>query len=183
MKWISPIDYKLVVTEDSHSYLHMKEGETGLPLPPHPGAFGVKRKNHIHEGVDLYCPEGTVVRSVNDGIVAGIATFTGENANSPWWEETYAALIHTDDGIVVYGEIEFPFLLIGSNIYQGDKIGKIKRVLKNDKGRPMSMLHFELYKKYPGAIHGHHPLVEWQVDKPQPENLLNPTQFLLESLS
>lgn len=179
MRWISPIDYKLIITRDSNSFQNMKENETGLPIFPHVGAFGVKRKYHIHEGVDLYCPEGTQVRAVNDGIVVGIVDFTGESVNSPWWEDTKAVLVKTLDGIVVYGEILPDYCLtLHQEIKQGDIIGYVKRVLKDDKGRPMSMLHLELYKDVSFSLHGHHPLIEWKVDECCPSILLDPTPFL-----
>ena len=183
MKWISQIDYKLVLTSDSNSFMTMKENETGLPISPHVGAFGVKRRNHIHEGIDLYCPEGTLVKSVNDGIVVGIVGFTGEAVKSPWWEDTQAVLVKSDDGVIVYGEILPVYLHLRQKLKQGDVVGLVKRVLKKDKGRPMSMLHLELYKERPGGSLGHHPLVEWCVDELQPDNLLDPTPFLKEIMS
>lgn len=184
MKWASPIDYKLIPTTDSYSFKYMKPGTTGLPLPSHLGAFGVKRRHHSHEGIDLYCDDGSYVKSVNNGIVLNIVSFTGASMDSPWWEDTMAVLVHTKDGIVVYGEITpATYLKKGQEIKQGDFIGNVKKVLKEDKGRPMSMLHLELHKcniKY----HAHciHPLVEWLPNDPQPENLLDPTSFLLEAL-
>ena len=154
----------------------MIEGITGLPLGDHPGAFGVKRKHHIHEGVDLYCPEGSVVQAVEEGVVVAVIPFTGTIASppSPWWHDTWAVLVEGPSGVVVYGEIASR-VMVGDPIVPGWSMGYVKQVLKEDKGRPMSMLHLELHK--PGTRDAY----EW-IDK-RPESLLDPTPFLLELCS
>jgi hypothetical protein len=60
-------------------------------------------------------------------------------------------------------------------IQKGELLGYVKRVLKKDKGRPTSMLHL--------ALHSHGVLSNgvWEIGSPQPEGLLNPTAFLLDS--
>lgn len=39
---------------------------------PHLGAFSARRKFHNHEGVDIYCDDGTLVRAVEDGEIVVI---------------------------------------------------------------------------------------------------------------
>jgi hypothetical protein len=53
-------------------------------------------------------------------------------------------------------------------------LGWVTPVLKKDKGKvpSTSMLHVELYTEYDGNW------VLWEVDTPQPNNLLNPTEIL-----
>lgn len=169
--WHSPIPYKLVPTSESESFKTMKDGETGIPTGSHPGAFGVKRKHHTHEGVDLYCPEGTQVYAVEAGYVVAIIAFTGAAVGSSWWHDTVAVLVEGESGVVVYGEIS-PVVTVGSMILKGCLIGNVKQVLTKDKGRPMSMLHLELHKK------GARDAPEWT--KRRPKTLLDPTRYLLE---
>lgn len=175
MSWHPPLPLRLIPTEIQDSFGTFGEGVTGLPLSPHPGAFGVQRKHHTHEGVDLYCSDGTPVSAVEDGIVVALLAFTGAQATppSPWWHDTQALLIEGSSGVVVYGEIE-PLLNIeiGAHVKAGQKLGWVKQVLKVNKGRPMSMLHLELHQ------HGTRDALEWE-DK-RPETLLDPTPYLLE---
>jgi murein DD-endopeptidase MepM/ murein hydrolase activator NlpD len=172
MSWCIPIPFRLVPTSDSMSFQHMAEGETGLPLTGHPGSFAHVRKHHTHEGVDLYCPEGTPVHAVETGYVVAIIAFTGAAVGSPWWHDTVAVLVEGESGVVVYGEI-IPRATVGSQVQAGDLIGNVKQVLTKDKGRPMSMLHLELHKK------GARDAPAWETQRP--DTLLDPTSFLLEA--
>lgn len=171
MSWKSPVPFKLVETNDSMSFRTMQAGETGLPLLPHPGAFSAERQHHVHEGIDFYCPEGTPVHAVEDGNVVHVMPFTGVAADCDWWEDTEAVLIEGGTGVVVYGEI-IPAVGTGAMVKAGDVIGHIKRVLKEDKGRPMSMLHLELHR------HGTRDVYEWKAPDTRPESLLDPTPYL-----
>ncbi len=175
MVWRTPINLELIPSDNSMSYKDMDAGQTALPLSPHVGAFGVTRKHHIHEGVDLYCPEGTDVFAVEDGTVVNIVPFTGAHAGSDWWHNTYAVLVEGKTGVVVYGEI-LTTCKTGQKISAGDLIGTVKQVLKIDKGRPMSMLHLELYD------HGVRDAVEWPVGLARQSGLKDPTPYLLESI-
>jgi murein DD-endopeptidase MepM/ murein hydrolase activator NlpD len=135
------------------------------------GQFGAIRKYDVHTGIDLYCDEGAEVFSIEDGIVISIEDFTGEKAGSPWWNDTKAVLIECYSGVVCYGEIE-PVVSYGQLIKAGQLIGKIKRVLRVDKGRPTSMLHLELYK------HGTTKTVWWRLGEEKPDELLSPITLL-----
>ncbi len=178
--WINPVPYRLYPTNDSESFKYIPEGYTGLPIHPHPGSFGFVRKNHTHEGVDLYCPEGTPVFAVEDGVVTRIIKFTGEHCEppSPWWHNTWSVMVDGASGIVNYGEI-VPTVKEGMTLRAGDIVGHVKQVLKNDKGRPVSMLHLELYRKgteEPSSLQ----CVEWTNDMDKPDNLLDPTPYLMD---
>lgn len=123
-----------------------------VPMAPHPGGFGTVRTHHVHEGVDLYAPVGTPVYAVEDGEVVAIETFTGPYAAppSPWWRETEAVLVQGKSGVVVYGEIRADqrwrnYWRAETHVQRGEFLGHILRVLQHDKGRPLSMLHLELY--------------------------------------
>ena len=145
-----------------------------VPILPHVGAFGVARKHNFHEGVDIYAAHGTVVFPVEKGEVVAILNFTGESVGSPWWEETQAILIEGETGVVCYGEIDpSTHLTVGSKVTSSTFIGTVKTVLKKDKGRPMSMLHLELY------THGIREWTAWDIEGYRPEHLLDPTPYLL----
>lgn len=144
-----------------------------IPEPPHPGGFAVVRKHHIHEGIDLYVPEGTPVWPVEPGRIVTIEPFTGPAAGSPWWHDTQCVMIEGASGVVCYGEITpNPVLKVGSEIGYGAIVGHVKQVLTKDKGRPMSMLHLELYE------HGVRHPVEWKPKADRPRGLLDPTPKL-----
>jgi murein DD-endopeptidase MepM/ murein hydrolase activator NlpD len=174
--WAVPVPARLVPTGDGESFRAMPPGATGLPLPPHPGAFGVGRRHHTHEGVDLYVPEGAAVTAVEAGAVVAVLAFTGAHCAppSPWWEDTWAVMVEGASGVVLYGEIDpAPGLRPGDRVARGDTLGAVTRVLRRDKGRPTCMLHLELYA--PGA----RTCVEWGPGEPRPTGLLDPTPLLL----
>lgn len=144
-----------------------------LPKPGDAGYFGTVRSFDIHTGIDLYCDNGDTVYAMEDGVVVGIECFTGENAGSPWWEDTWAILIEGKSGVIVYGEIVVDSdLQVGDTVTEGQQVGNVKKVLKKDKGvNPTSMLHLELME------HGCYTTQWWRPDKDQPQGLLNPIKL------
>jgi hypothetical protein len=183
--WKFPLRLKkLGPTSDSMSFKNIDiEKEVEIPVGEHVGAFGVLRRHDRHKGVDLYCPEKTPVYAVEDGLVVQLRPFTGEVAGCPWWKNTYAVSVVGASGVVVYGEIfecddiaKMCFYKTVTEIKAGDLIGYVQRVLKKDKGRPMSMLHIALHR------HGVLSNNTWEKDAKQPDGLLDPTPFLLESI-
>lgn len=139
------------------------------------GAFGTIRKYDIHSGIDLYCNPGDTVHAIECGTVVGIIDFTGEKAESPWWNDTRAVLVEGASGVFAYGEItEREGLKIGDDIECGDVIGQVVTVLKHDKGLPMTMLHIELYE------HKHRDVLWWKLGESKPDPLMDPTNILLE---
>lgn len=173
--WRNPLPLRLIPTDESESFRTMPEGSTGLPLRPHPGAFGFERLHHTHEGVDLYAPEGTQVTACEDGVVVAVLPFTGAHADSPWWHDTWAVLVEGHSGVIVYGEIT-PTAVLGQPVEAGEKIGTVTQVLKKDKGRPMSMLHLELYR------HGVREPKAWTKGGWHfwPDGIDDPTGYLLD---
>jgi hypothetical protein len=149
------------------------------PMPDVPvftdGAFGFARKHDIHTGVDLYCEPGATVYAIECGEVVDIMDFTGVNAESPWWNETRAVLVEGPSGVFVYGEIkEREGLKIGDNVECGDILGEVVTVLQKDKGKPMTMLHLELYE------HKFRDVVWWKHGHPKPDPLQDPTEILTD---
>ncbi len=143
-----------------------------LPSKSSQGWFGAERKFDIHTGIDLYCDEHKEVFCMEDGIVLKIIPFTGEKANSPWWNNTDAILIKGQSGIILYGEVS-SFVKKDDIVREGDLIGKVLRVLKNDKGLPTTMLHLELYEhEYEGEGE------VWELGKDKPKYLLDPIDLI-----
>ena len=167
---------RLVPTSDGGSFAAMPTGWTGLPVGDHPGAFGVPRRHHRHEGVDLYCPEGGRVTALEDGVVTAVAPFTGPVAGSPWWLDTSAVVVEGPSGAVLYGEL-YPGSAVrpGATLRRGDAVGAVARVLRRDKGRPTAMLHVELHA--PGTREA----VAWDLGSPRPPTLRDPTPLLMEA--
>lgn len=140
------------------------------------GRFAAIRKHDIHTGLDLYCKDGDEVRSIEDGIVINVCNFTGPKVGLPWWNDTDAILVKSESGVILYGELKTS-LKIGDIIKRGDIIGNIVRVLKKDKGRPMDMLHLELYEEsYNGGG------VIWNLGDEKPIQLKN-SEILIQKFS
>jgi len=174
MTWRKPLKLRLVETSDGESFKIFSKDTTGVPVGSHPGAFGVVRKHHVHEGVDLYAPVGTPVYAVESGAVVRVLPMTGPAAGSPWWFDTKAVMVEGRSGVVVYGEIS-PAVQEGRVIFAGDVVGHVIRVLRHDKGRPTSMLHLELHRM------GSRSCLDWNLPPAKPpEQLLDPTPHLLQ---
>jgi phosphopantothenoylcysteine decarboxylase len=177
LRWRFP----LATQADFIEYIDSKHCQmvpTGLESP---GAFGSVRKHDIHSGVDLYCNDGDWVRAVEDGEVVYVGYFTGQNAGSPWWNDTECVLIEGASGVVNYGEIATDSY-VGQNVKRGDVVGRVVPVLKEGKERldipnhSRSMLHVELYE------HGtREPIAKWEIGSLQPSHLLDPTELLRNS--
>jgi len=117
-----------------------------IPVANHYGAFLTKRKFDVHTGVDLACNDGSPVYAIEDGEIVVIRKFTGEHAGTPFWENTWAIDIEGMTGTICYGEVDpNPLLKVGDIARKGEKIGTVKRVLKEFKGKPMSMLHLAIH--------------------------------------
>ena len=141
-----------------------------------PGGFGYVRKHHVHEGVDIYVPEETPVFNMCGGTIAHIGRFTGPHVGSPWWNDTWCVMVDTPVGTFNYGEIRpNGKLSIGEPILPGSKIGTVLRVLRNDKGKPTSMLHLELYSRWCKQTM---PIHEWPLHAERPRGLGNVTPIL-----
>jgi murein DD-endopeptidase MepM/ murein hydrolase activator NlpD len=152
---------------------------TEIPMLPHPGAFGKQRKNHIHEGVDIYCEDGDIVYSMEEGVVLMIDAFTGKHAGSPWWADTWHVLVQHKNYVINYGEIiPSKSISLGSLVKEGDILGEVKSVLLKDKGRPRSMLHLEMY-----TLGTKSPIGQWGNNDIKPTNLLDPTNILQEYIT
>lgn len=134
--------------------------------------FGFKRKFDVHTGIDLHCQPSSEVFAIEDGVVLKIKPFTGTKADSPWWEDTDYLGVLSPSGYIVYGEIE-ALVKEGDKVKSGQLIGKVKRVLKKDKNKPMDMLHLEFYTKETDPV-------IWALDSLKPLELLNPWALIKE---
>jgi hypothetical protein len=154
----------------------IKDFDLSIPTSDLPGGFGCRRRFDVHTGIDLYCEDGTPVYAMTDGHVVSMLAFTGPGVGSPWWEDTDAVMVQGKDCVILYGEIHInQNLALGMRIHEGDLIGHVKRVLRNDKGLPMSMLHLEKYAS--GTTEA---VLAWPLEDHQPESLLDPYSLLKE---
>lgn len=149
-----------------------------LPSKDQPGSFGHIRKYDIHTGIDLYCSIGETVYAIEDGIISNYGPFTGIGAGSDWWENTDYICIKGKSGKILYGEIDInKHLLAKTNVKKGDVLGYVKKVLRVDKGKPMTMLHIELYnEQYAGTGE------TWELDQIKPKYLEDITVLLNKEL-
>jgi hypothetical protein len=144
--------------------------------PDAPGRFGAVRRHDVHTGIDLYTYSGMPVLAVEAGVVVAIEDFTGPKAGTPWWNDTQAILVEGDSGVVCYGELSpLKPIAVGRVVAAEECLGCVIPVLKKDKGRPRSMLHFELYA--PGTTE----TAVWSLEEERPSNLWDPTGSLLEA--
>lgn len=172
-------DKEIQINKSETKFLKNYSFVMEIPVLPHPGAFGKIRKNHIHEGIDLYCEENESIYAMEEGKVVSITPFTGEIAGSVWWNNTWSLMIEGKSGVINYGEIKVDELInVGQNIKEGQIIGKVLQVLKKDKGRPMNMLHLELYEK--GTLV---PVSQWNLEGEKPLGLKNPIKLLKNSIA
>ena len=140
-------------------------------IPPE-ASFGFKRKFDVHTGIDLYCAHQEPVYAIEDGLIMKIDWFTGEKAGSQWWNDTQYLGVLGKSGYIIYGEISIDGQLkVGDKISKGQLCGLVETVLKKDKGRPMNMLHLELYTEFIDD-----PLV-WKIDELKDSRLEDPIKL------
>ncbi|MCK9458488.1 MAG: hypothetical protein M0R80_02445 [Proteobacteria bacterium] len=171
----------------------------GIPINYHPGAFAFPRRQSNHTGVDLYTPRFyvsevhhhirsrencTIAHAVESGRVVATEHFTGEQDESPWWNNTDCLLVEGRSGVVCYGEIKPYTFSVGDIIVRGQPLGEVIPVLKEGKERPdipghsRAMLHIELYK------HGTKSASKsWKLGQPKHDYIADPTPFLCESIN
>ena len=171
-----PLSKQILLTVDANSFLGVDfRSHTEIPLGRHPGAFGVVRRHHVHEGVDLYACAGDEVLAMEAGEVVSLGPFTGPAAASPWWLPTEFVMVQGAEHALCYGEIALASALqVGHRVEEGQVLGTVATVLRHDKGRPRDMLHLERYVSGIRASCG-----LWPLDKPCPAGLLDPTPILL----
>lgn len=159
----------------------------GLPINSHPGAFGCPRKYNFHEGVDLYVPtdKKAEVYAIKDGVVIWNCAFTGPKAGSPWWNNTEALLIKSEDCYYVYGEIHSS-LKPGAKVKTADQIGIVAPVLREGKerkdiaGHSLAMLHLEKYNLEFDPMFDFWS--DWKNLEDRPNYLEDPTPDLIQIL-
>jgi peptidoglycan hydrolase-like protein with peptidoglycan-binding domain len=125
----------------------------------------VKGVPRWHVGVDLLAKRGSVVVACEKGTIVGFHPFTKAKSGK---QQTYALLIEHSTAVVNYGEV----VPLDRNIWRKDTTVQA--------GQPIGfvgntdMLHFETYIK--GTKHSY----QWWKDEAQPpQQLLNPTKYLL----
>ena len=166
-----------------------------VPPPGFPGSFWEGRKDRCHAGIDIYAPFNSKVLSAEDGEVIDIGVFTSPKM-VPYWNKTFYIIIKNKSGFIAkYSELNDVQITKKEKVKAGQVIGYIDSVLnseKIDKNSPkyiqklaknmnINMLHFELYKSLP--ILSNKYLGGNCLDKLKPENLIDPTDYLKQSLN
>jgi len=122
-----------------------------------------------HGGIDLSGNEGDRLVAMEDGVIVATQGWDGPMAK--------AILLQTDRGpVLLYGAVapnswkKFD-VQVGTRVTQGQTIATLGVYPGGS-----TMLHFELYKK------GTTKNSVWCEGKPQPENLLDPTEYLKSAI-
>jgi murein DD-endopeptidase MepM/ murein hydrolase activator NlpD len=135
--------------------------------------FGYSRINYNtgqsvrhHVGIDLFAKFKDPVVAIQKGTIIKFSPFCcGKNKTS------WSLMVDHGDVVINYGEVDKTLpsgLKIGKTVEPGQLIAYVGR---NPKGS--SMLHFEMYKK--GTKHA----MQWFKGKKTPDEILNPTKYLL----
>ncbi|HTY62764.1 MAG TPA: M23 family metallopeptidase [Acidobacteriota bacterium] len=140
---------------------------------PHPGSFRFPRHFDVHCGIDLYAPMGAPVHAMEAGRVIQVDWFTGPSVDTPWWRDTRAVYVEGESGVIIYGEVQED-VKEGDEVAAGQVIAYVMPVLNHWKGRPMSMLHLELYDKRWTETLG-----ESEIGESEPDYLKDPTNLFL----
>ncbi len=163
-----------------------------IPKDTHPGAFGVKRKHHVHTGVDLYVHRpNAIVYPFEDGEIVGAGQFTGHEIGMPFWNTTYYISVKSGDKVIVYGEIKIDDdfgtdwrKIIGQKVTTQTKLGVIIPVVNERKPQyeyhNTKMLHVEMFeasKYHLGFGSDWGPVNSYGV-REEPIGIINPTEYL-----
>lgn len=74
-------------------------------------------KQAFHEGIDLACAEGTVVRAVRDGVVTVAASSAGYG--------NYLRLLHPDGRETRYAHLQYLYVRPGEIVQAGQALGTV----------------------------------------------------------
>jgi len=121
-----------------------------------------------HAGIDLFANVGDVVQAMEDGQVIAMLPFT---------EGTWALYVLHDNAIVNYGELRRgswkPFgVSTGDMISRGQRLGTVGST---------AMLHLETLKPDTTVQEIRDGELQWPIKTPPPEQLLDPTQYLVNA--
>lgn len=116
-----------------------------------------------HAGIDLWANDKDPIVACEDGVIVNFYHF---------YRSTYALLVEHKNIVINYGEVHQDSLKannlkIGDTVKAGQRIGIVGKMYSS------SMLHFETYKK------GTRSNKRFAVGSSAPEELLNPTKYLL----
>lgn len=118
-----------------------------------PRSFGAARDGgRWHGAIDLYCPIGTPVYAIQDGLVGPVCgyppstphpyNFVRYREDFPW-AQALEVTSHDGSGIWRYCELKFiPEMKVGHAVKEGDLLGHVA-----DLGLGYQMLHLEAYSK------------------------------------
>jgi murein DD-endopeptidase MepM/ murein hydrolase activator NlpD len=136
--------------------------------------FGIKYPEGIHLGYDFDCPQGTIVRSIADGIVefsANVKGFGSMYPSSPGGVIIIKHQLKNKSFMALYGHIT-RLRNVGDKVKEGEIIGKV--INFTSKGESLPHLHVGIYDS--GAL----PAFPWGYDKTI-SNWIDPVEFIRKS--
>ncbi|HMA82681.1 MAG TPA: M23 family metallopeptidase [Candidatus Thermoplasmatota archaeon] len=155
------------------------------------GQFLENRGDRIHCGIDIYAPEKTPVFAVDDGVIKSTSEFSSPYQIS-YWNTTYEIILEAKSSYFFrFAELSEVFVKKDDKVSAGDQIGLVGQVLNPKKinehhpgyiqkladKNKLSMLHFEIYNRYPEKSK-YYLGGNWFAKK-KPPGLCNPTEFLI----
>jgi murein DD-endopeptidase MepM/ murein hydrolase activator NlpD len=114
-------------------------------------SFGFQRtETHTHQGVDLVAPEGTIVRSVADGVVERVNDRMPSTA--PFHGYGRVVIVRHADGLrSLYAHLHDVRVAVGQLLRQGEPVGTVGTSDVENSG---AHLHFEVFRG------SYHPSIE-----------------------
>lgn len=131
------------------------------------GSFGASRDggSRLHQGIDLYAPQGTPVLAAEDGEVIGLQGWSGPG--------TKGLLVYSPatDVTLLYGAVAPGSVpLVGAKVRRGEQIGTVGVYPAGS-----TMLHLEIW---PGRLKPPRP--RWNPGDPPPS--IDPAEYLTRAM-
>jgi murein DD-endopeptidase MepM/ murein hydrolase activator NlpD len=167
-------------------------GSSSKELPGKSGAgcFWQNRGDRYHCGIDIYAPKGSIVNALEDGVVLDMGLFTSPD-HIVYWNPTYFIVVAHVSGIIArYAELDNYVLENDDIVVAGNRLGYVGQVLNSARitdqspdyvrqlctERNTSMLHLEMFSRYPADIPNY--LGGNTFQNKRPSFLLNPCDYL-----
>ncbi len=160
-----------------------------LPREGEPGSFWEFRGDRYHCGVDIYAAVGETIVAMDDGVILDVGVFTSPQQIEYWNETCFVVVMHASGLFARYAEMDGCLLENEDIIRKGQFLGRVGQVLnpaRISSGAPeyikrlsqsehASMLHLEMFSRYPAPIPQYLGGNTFQGDKPS--FLLDPADY------
>lgn len=162
-----------------------------IPKSGNKGSFWEERSGMFNCGVDIGCPEGSIVVSIDEGIVIDIGVFS-DPINEHYFNKSYYVTVKSPEKInYKYASLASISVEIGERIKPGSLLGRVGKIIdenKLDADTPFHIreafyndedakMHLELYKA---------PIMEVRpyeignyLGEEKPKSILDPNVYLM----